>query len=72
MPWSSPAARMKEYVEALRAIWRSWNDGEPLRFEGEFYRHTLMTPMFDPGPNPFGPPAGLPRRGRPQDARGRR
>jgi probable F420-dependent oxidoreductase len=56
MPWSSPAARMKEYVGALRAIWRSWNDGEPLSFEGEFYRHTLMTPMFDPGPNPFGPP----------------
>jgi probable F420-dependent oxidoreductase len=56
MPWSSPAARMKEYVEALRAIWRSWNDGEKLAFDGEFYHHTLMTPMFDPGPNPFGTP----------------
>jgi probable F420-dependent oxidoreductase len=56
MPWSSPAARMKEYVGALRAIWRCWNDGEPLDFDGEFYHHTLMTPMFDPGPNEFGPP----------------
>jgi probable F420-dependent oxidoreductase len=56
MPWSSPAARMKEYVEALRAIWRSWHDGERLAFEGEFYRHTLMTPMFSPGPSEFGPP----------------
>jgi probable F420-dependent oxidoreductase len=56
MPWSSPAARMKEYVEALRAIWRSWHDGEPLRFEGEFYRHTLMTPAFSPGPSDVGAP----------------
>lgn len=57
MPWSAPAERMKEYVEALRAIWRSWNECEPLRFEGEFYRHTLMTPMFSPEPNPHGAPA---------------
>jgi probable F420-dependent oxidoreductase len=56
MPWSRPADRMREYVLALRAIWHSWHDREPLRFEGEFYRHTLMTPVFDPGPNPYGPP----------------
>jgi len=56
MPWSRPAARMREYVEALRAIWSSWQTGEPLRFTGEFYQHTLMTPFFSPGPNPFGPP----------------
>jgi probable F420-dependent oxidoreductase len=54
--WSQPARRMREIVLALRAIWRAWATGEPLRFEGEFYRHTLMTPAFDPGPNPFGPP----------------
>src|SRR5947199_8052837 len=35
MPWSSPAARMREYVGALRAIWAAWQDGTPLRFEGE-------------------------------------
>lgn len=56
MPWSSPAARMKEYVGALRAIWQSWQDGGTLDYRGEFYHHTLMTPMFDPGPNEFGPP----------------
>jgi probable F420-dependent oxidoreductase len=56
MPWSQPAARMREYVLALRAIWAAWENGTPLAFEGEFYTHTLMTPMFDPGPNPFGPP----------------
>jgi probable F420-dependent oxidoreductase len=47
---------MKEYVDALRAIWRSWHEGEPLRFEGEFYQHTLMTPIFSPGANPHGAP----------------
>ncbi|HET9730220.1 MAG TPA: TIGR03617 family F420-dependent LLM class oxidoreductase, partial [Acidimicrobiia bacterium] len=56
MPWSHPARRMREYILALRAIWASWNNGEPLKFEGEFYRHTLMTPFFAPGANPFGAP----------------
>lgn len=56
MPWSEPAARMREYVLALRAIWAAWNEGAPLDFTGRFYRHTLMTPFFDPGPNGFGPP----------------
>jgi probable F420-dependent oxidoreductase len=48
MPWSAPAARMHEYIRALRAIWHSWDSGEPLAFRGEFYTHTLMTPMFTP------------------------
>jgi probable F420-dependent oxidoreductase len=56
MPWSHPARRMREYILALRAIWSAWNDGQPLKFEGEFYRHTLMTPFFAPPPNPFGAP----------------
>jgi probable F420-dependent oxidoreductase len=56
MPWSKPAARMREFVLAIRAIWRSWSSGERLDFRGEFYAHTLMTPMFSPGPNPFGDP----------------
>jgi probable F420-dependent oxidoreductase len=55
MPWSRPAARMREMVLAIRAIWASWQDGTPLRFEGEIYRHTLMTPFFTPEPNAFGP-----------------
>lgn len=48
MEWSRPAARMKEMVQAVRAIWDNWQNGTPLRFRGEFYRHTLMTPMFTP------------------------
>src|SRR5205823_2925105 len=55
-PWEAPAARLREIVLALRAIWLAWNEGAPLRFEGEFYRHTLMTPAFDPGPTGWGPP----------------
>lgn len=56
MPWSSPAPRMREFVLAVRAIWRSWQEGVPLDFAGDFYTHTLMPPFFDPGPNPHGPP----------------
>ncbi len=59
MPWSEPAARMREFVLALRAIWASWQDGSRLDFRGEFYQHTLMTPMFSPPPNPWGPPPVL-------------
>lgn len=59
MPWVAPVPQMREFVLALRAIWRSWHEGEPLAFEGEYYSHTLMTPFFNPGPNPFGPPPVL-------------
>lgn len=48
MPWSHPAARMGELIRATKAIWNTWASGEPLRFKGEFYTHTLMTPMFSP------------------------
>ncbi|HVE95357.1 MAG TPA: LLM class F420-dependent oxidoreductase [Acidimicrobiales bacterium] len=56
MPWSHPAPRMREFVLAMRAIWDCWHNGTKLDFQGEFYRHTLMTPFFNPGPNPYGPP----------------
>jgi len=56
MPWSHPAPRMREYITAMRAIWRSWATGEKLDFRGDFYQHTLMTPFFNPGANPHGPP----------------
>ena len=48
MPWNKPAARMREMVQAIRAIWDCWENGEKLNFEGEFYQHTLMTPMLVP------------------------
>ncbi|MGH0036393.1 MAG: TIGR03617 family F420-dependent LLM class oxidoreductase [Myxococcota bacterium] len=56
MPWSRPAARMREMVGAIKAIFAAWEGLAPLDFRGEIYRHTLMIPAFDPGPNPFGPP----------------
>jgi probable F420-dependent oxidoreductase len=56
MPWSHPAARMREFILAMRAIWASWNEGATLDFRGDFYTHTLMTPFFSPGPNPHGAP----------------
>ena len=56
MPWSHPAARMREYILAMRAIWSAWNDGEKLDFRGDFYQHTLMTPFFAPPPNKYGAP----------------
>ena len=56
MEWSHPAPRMREFILAMRAIWSSWNERTKLDFRGEFYTHTLMTPFFDPGPNPHGPP----------------
>ena len=51
-----PIARMRELVGALRSIFATWETGERLDFRGEFWSHTLMPPMFNPGPNPYGPP----------------
>jgi probable F420-dependent oxidoreductase len=56
MPWSRPTERLREFVLAIRAIWRAWETGERLSFRGDFYTHTLMTPFFNPGPNAFGAP----------------
>jgi len=56
MPWSKPAARMREMVQAVKAIWDCWETGEKLAFEGEFYQHTLMSPTFSPAANPHGAP----------------
>ena len=56
MPWSKPAARMREMIAAIRAIWDSFYEAAPLNFRGEFYTHTLLTPMFTPKDIQFGPP----------------
>ena len=56
MPWSAPAARMREFIDALHAIWACWDTGEPLRVRGEHYTHLLMTEFFDPGPADHGRP----------------
>jgi len=54
-PWIAPVARLREYVESLRAIWACWEHKTPLRYDGEHYKFSLITPEFSP------PPSGLPR-----------
>jgi probable F420-dependent oxidoreductase len=56
MPWSAPAARMEDFIAAVRAIWTAWSSGNRLMYKGRFYSHTLMTEFFNPGPNEFGNP----------------
>ena len=56
MPWSKPAARMREMVLAIQTIWDCWQTGERLKFEGEFYSHTLMPPLLSPPANKYGAP----------------
>ena len=56
MPWSRPVRRMREFVLAVQAIWDCWHNGTRLSFEGDFYTHRLMTPMFTPEPQPYGTP----------------
>lgn len=56
MPWSQPVKRMREFVLAMREIWSCWQAGTRLDFEGDFYTHTLMTPMFTPEPLAHGFP----------------
>ena len=47
--WEPPAPKMKEVVLALRSVWRTWQDGSKLEFQGKFFRLDLMTPFFSPG-----------------------
>lgn len=56
MPWSQPVRRMHEFVIAMREVWTCWRDGTRLDYEGEFYTHKLMTPMFTPEPHSYGFP----------------
>lgn len=49
-PWVAPAARLGEYIESLRAIFRCWETGEKLNYQGKYYNFSLMTPEFSPGP----------------------
>lgn len=47
-----PAPQLREYIQAMRAVWDSWQNGVPLKYDGEFYKLSLMTPFFNPGPIP--------------------
>lgn len=48
--WGKPGPQLREYIEAMRAVWGAWQNGTKLSYEGEYYRLSLMTPFFDPGP----------------------
>jgi probable F420-dependent oxidoreductase len=50
MAWESPKPKLREIILALRAIWDCWQNGTPLNFRGQFYKFTLMSPFFNPGP----------------------
>lgn len=50
MEWTTASGRMRDYIDAVRAIWNSFQTGEPLRFESEEYQFSLITPFFNPGP----------------------
>ena len=54
--FSPPAARMREYILAVKAFFNCWQYDEKLDFRGKYYTHTLMTPMFHAGKNPYGVP----------------
>lgn len=51
--WGAPVPRLREYIESMRAIWNTWQNGQPLRYTGDHYRFTLMTPFFSPDPMPY-------------------
>ncbi|HEY6131906.1 MAG TPA: TIGR03617 family F420-dependent LLM class oxidoreductase, partial [Halioglobus sp.] len=57
--FSPPASRMREYILALKAIFDCWQNGTRLSFQGDYFRHTLMTPMFNPGPLDYALPPVL-------------
>lgn len=54
--FSPPAPRMRELILAVKAFFNTFQNDERLNFEGKYYRHTLMTPMFNAGPCEYGPP----------------
>jgi probable F420-dependent oxidoreductase len=54
MPWDRPGPQIRDFAQALRAIFHSFQTGEPLNYEGTHYHHTFLTPLFNPGPLPQG------------------
>ena len=56
VPFEHPGPRLKEMIEALRAIWAAFRGDAPLNHRGKFYRHDLITPFFSAGPIPYPDP----------------
>ncbi|MDH3692606.1 MAG: TIGR03617 family F420-dependent LLM class oxidoreductase, partial [Gammaproteobacteria bacterium] len=59
MPWHGAAGQMREFIEAMHAIWDCWYEGKPLAYHGKFYSHSLMTPEFSPTNTQYGRPKVL-------------
>ncbi len=53
--WTPPAPRMRDYIHALRAIWKTWEKEVPLEYTSDTYTLNLMTPNFSPKPNGLPP-----------------
>jgi probable F420-dependent oxidoreductase len=53
MPWKSPGPHLREYIEAVRAVWQTFQTRERLNYRGAFYKLTYMNPLFQPDPMPF-------------------
>ena len=54
MPWpESVTGKLREQIQVMRALWDSWQNGTKLNFRGDYYKITLMSPFFNPGPLPF-------------------
>ncbi|MCB0226596.1 MAG: TIGR03617 family F420-dependent LLM class oxidoreductase, partial [Anaerolineae bacterium] len=51
--WEQPVAKLREVILAMRALWDCWQNGTKLNFRGEFFKLTLMTPFFNPGPHDY-------------------
>jgi probable F420-dependent oxidoreductase len=61
MEWpESVVGKLREQIEAIRAFWDCWQNGTKLNYRGEYYKITLMSPFFNPGPLPFAPKPGKP------------
>ncbi|MHB8748152.1 MAG: TIGR03617 family F420-dependent LLM class oxidoreductase [Aggregatilineales bacterium] len=56
--WDHPGPRLRDYIMSLRAIWDCWQNHRPLKYKGDYYEFTLMTPFFAPEPLHLGTPEG--------------
>jgi probable F420-dependent oxidoreductase len=52
-PWpESVTGKLREQIQVIRAFWDCWQNGAKLNYRGEYYKITLMSPFFHPGPLP--------------------
>ena len=50
LPWHAPAPWMRDYINAMRAVWDCWQNGTKLDFSSDHYNLNVMVPLFNPGP----------------------